>query len=97
MARLRVNLDKSFIYPIGDIVNSASLAEVVGCKVGTLPNKYLGLPLGTKHNSLSVWDGIEEKFRHRLAAWKRGYISRGETHSYQKYSGEYSYVYVFPL
>lgn len=77
MVGLRVNLDKSFIYLVGDIVNSASLVEVVRCKVVALPTKYLGLPLGAKHNSLSAWDGIEERFRHRLTSWKRRYISKG--------------------
>ena len=44
--------------------------------VWTLPSTYLGLSLGIRQNSVSVWVGIEEKFRRRLAAWKRQYISR---------------------
>ena len=35
------------------------------------------LPLGAKHNSQRVWDGVEERFRKRLALWKRHYISKG--------------------
>ena len=54
-----------------------SLALDLGCKVGTLPSSYLGLPLGAPHNSVTVWDGIEERFRKRLALWKRQYISKG--------------------
>ena len=54
-----------------------SLALELGCKVGALPSSYLGLPLGAPHNSVTVWDGIEERFRKRLVLWKRQYISKG--------------------
>ena len=38
---------------------------------------YLGLPLGAAHKSVGIWDPIEERFRRRLAARKRQYISKG--------------------
>ncbi|RVW54319.1 Protein RETICULATA-related 1, chloroplastic [Vitis vinifera] len=47
------------------------------CKVGSLPVKYLGLPLGARHKALSTWDGVEERMRRRLALWKRQYLSKG--------------------
>ena len=43
--------------------------------MGVLPTTYLGLSLGVAHNSVVAWDGVEEKFRKRLAMWKRQYIS----------------------
>ena len=43
--------------------------------VGTFP--YLDLPLGAPHNSMGVWDTIEERFRKRLAWWKKQYTSKG--------------------
>ena len=46
-------------------------------KIGALPSSYLGLPLGAQDNSVAVWDVIEERFRKRLALWKRQYISKG--------------------
>ena len=49
----------------------------LGCKVGTLPSVYLGLPLGAHHKAISMWDGVEERMRRRLALWKRQYISKG--------------------
>ena len=42
-----------------------------------MPTEYLGLPLGAKHKEARVWDGVEERFRKRLALWKRQYISKG--------------------
>ncbi|RVX14105.1 putative ribonuclease H protein [Vitis vinifera] len=36
-----------------------------------------GMPLGAPFKSSGVWDGIEERFKRRLAMWKRQYISKG--------------------
>ena len=49
----------------------------LGCKVGSLPASYLGLSLGAPHNSIAVWDPIEERFWKRLALWKCQFISKG--------------------
>ena len=70
---LRINLNKSEIIPMGKITDVDALALELGCKVGALPSSYLGAP----HNSVAVWDGIEERFRKRLTLWKRRYISKG--------------------
>ena len=51
----------------------------LGCRVGFLSTVYLGLPLGAYHKTLSMWDGVEERMRRRLALWKRQYISKGGT------------------
>ena len=67
-------MDKSEILPVGRVEN---LALEAGCKVGRLPSSYLGIPLGANHKSVAVWDGVEERFRKRLALWKRQFISKG--------------------
>ena len=74
---LIINLDKSEILPVGRVENLEVLALEAGCKVGRLPSSYLGLPLGAHHKSVVVWDGVEERFRRRLAMWKRQFISKG--------------------
>ena len=74
---LKINLNKSEILPIGPVANMEELASELGCKAGSLPTTYLGLPLGAKHKALSVWDSVEERFRKRLASWKLQYISKG--------------------
>ena len=53
------------------------LAFELGCNIGSLSIEYLGLPLGAKHKAARVWDGVEERFRRRLALWKRQHISKG--------------------
>ena len=50
------------------------MAVEIGCRVGQLPAVYLGLPLGVPDKATSVWDGVEEKVRRRLALWKHQYI-----------------------
>ena len=67
---LRINLAKSEIIPVGEVEEVDVLAVELGCRVGSLPSSYLGLPLGAPNKSLSAWDGVEERVRRRLALWK---------------------------
>ncbi|KAL6326846.1 hypothetical protein AAG906_012121 [Vitis piasezkii] len=46
---LRISLEKSELIPV----------------VGSLSSLYLGLPLGALFKSVTVWDGVEERFRRR--------------------------------
>ena len=71
LSGLKINLSKSALLLVGSDENPENLAQELGCKVGSLPTTYMGLPLGAKHNSTRVWDGVEGKFRKRLALWKR--------------------------
>ena len=50
------------------MTNVVDLASELGCKIGSFPTSYLGLPLGAKHKNLKVWDSIEERFKKRLAS-----------------------------
>ena len=54
MSGLRINLDKSELISMGGVENTEALATNLGCKVGSLPSTYLGLPLGTPHRSVAV-------------------------------------------
>ena len=74
---LSIHLNKSEILPVGRVENAEVLAFELGCKVGSLPSTYLGLPLGALHKLVAVWDGVEERMRKRLALWKRQFISKG--------------------
>ncbi|RVX21021.1 hypothetical protein CK203_002180 [Vitis vinifera] len=74
---LRINLHKSELILVGGVENAKALAAELGCNVGSLPSSYLGLPLGAPHRSMAVWDGVEERFRKKLAKWKSQYSSKG--------------------
>ncbi|RVX14114.1 hypothetical protein CK203_011334 [Vitis vinifera] len=73
---LRINLAKSEIIPIGVVEEIDEIAAELGCRVGSLPSQYLGLPLGAPNKTHSVWHGVEERMRRRLVLWKRQYISK---------------------
>ncbi|RVX20225.1 Transposon TX1 uncharacterized 149 kDa protein [Vitis vinifera] len=74
---LKVNLNKTEAIPVGEDIPMETLAAVLGCKIGSLPTSYLGLPLGAPYKSIRVWDAVEERFRKRLSLWKRQYLSKG--------------------
>ena len=74
---LKINLDKSEMFKVGEVDNLVSLATVLGCRTRQLPSTYLGLPLASPHKSVAIWDVIEEKMRKKLALWKRNYIYKG--------------------
>ena len=76
MSGLRINLDKSELISVGSVENAEELAATLGYKVGSLPTTYLGLPLGAPHRSLTIWDGVKERMRKKLARWKSQYISK---------------------
>ena len=63
-------MEKIDLIPMGKDDNAEELADVLGCKVGSLPSIYLSMSLGTHYNSSTMWDGVEECFRKRLAMWK---------------------------
>ena len=65
---LKINLSKPELVPVGMVHNLDLLLNVLGCKQGTLPMKYLGLPLGAKFKlCLIIWNPILEKIGQRLA------------------------------
>ncbi|RVW55078.1 hypothetical protein CK203_067116 [Vitis vinifera] len=56
---LRVNLDKSELILMGRVESVEDLASELGCKVGSLPSAYLGMPLGASFKFVAAWDGVE--------------------------------------
>ena len=55
---------------MGVVPNIAHMVDVLGCKQGSFPMKYLGLPLGVNVRDRSIWNPIIEKLERRLAGWK---------------------------
>ena len=74
---LKVNVGKSEIVPVGEVNNLNALANILQCRVGSLPMKYLGMPLGTSFKTVSIWNPILEKMEKKLSGWKRLYLSKG--------------------
>jgi hypothetical protein len=74
---LRVNMHKSEMVLVGEVSDLSRLAALLSCKIGSTPLNYLGMPLGAPHKALAMWDPILEKVEHRLAGWKKLYLSKG--------------------
>lgn len=72
-----MNLSKSQLIAIGEVPNIVVLAADLGCQVGFLPIRYLGLALGTSFKNRSTWHPMIDKMRKKLAGWKANYLSRG--------------------
>ena len=70
-------LGKSEIIPIGEVNNLDALTNILQCRVGSLPMKYLGMSLGTSFKTVSIWNPILEKMEKKLSGWKRLYLSKG--------------------
>ena len=74
---LKVYVGKSEIVHVGEVNNLDALANILQCRVGSLPMKYLGMPLGTSFKIASIWNPILEKMEKKLSGWKRLYLSKG--------------------
>ena len=71
ISRLRINLDKSELIPVGRVDNVEELASKLGCMVESLPSSYLAMSLHVPFKFVVVWDGVKKRFYKRLAMWKR--------------------------
>ena len=65
---LKVNVEKSEIVPIGEVCNIQSLANILQCRVDSLPMIYLGMPLGTLYKTTSIWNLILERMEKKLSS-----------------------------
>ena len=70
-------LGKFELVVVGAVHSMDLLVAVLGCKQGSLPMKYLGLPLGAKFKDKSIWNPILEKMERKLAGGKKLYLSKG--------------------
>lgn len=68
---LRVNLAKSSTMPIRcSQENMSTVTNILGCPSGSLPCKYLGLPLSIKKQTTAQFAYIVEQLATCLPTWK---------------------------
>jgi hypothetical protein len=67
---LKINLVKSELILVGNVGDEEGLACILGCKVSSLPMKYLSLLLGAPFKARSIKDGFIEKIR--VPVWPVG-------------------------
>ncbi|CAL1377121.1 unnamed protein product [Linum trigynum] len=74
---LRINVEKSMMFPVGSVQNPEIYACIFGCGWSYLPTIYLGLPLGASPNSTAVWNRVLLRFQTRLECWRSKFLSLG--------------------
>lgn len=51
ISRLKINLAKSELVPVGAVEDVGGLSSILGFRVSSLSMKYLGLPLGAPYKA----------------------------------------------
>ena len=71
MLGLEINFKESKICGVGvddDFVEQAR--NILSWKSGSLPIKYLGLPVGSNPKSIKCWKPVLDRLERKLAMWK---------------------------
>ena len=75
---LKINFSKSVIAGVNiPVAEINEIAGILKCKAGDFPLTYLGLPLGANPRRIKTWNPIVDRFKKKLALWKRNHISIG--------------------
>jgi hypothetical protein len=57
---LEVNIQKSELVVVREVLHTKELANILNYNISSLPLKYLGLPLSASFKSKAIWDGVIE-------------------------------------
>jgi hypothetical protein len=78
MPGLKINFHKSelFCYELAKEYN-LHYSLIFGCGIGSMPFKYLGIPMTHRRLRNSDWQGIIDRFEKRLITWKAKFLSSG--------------------
>lgn len=69
---------KSELYYIGQVEGKATrLAPLLDCRVGSLPTRYLCLPLSIRPPTKEDWRGVIYKIQSKIVGWQTKLLSRG--------------------
>jgi hypothetical protein len=75
---LKVNFWKSSIIGVNVSNNFLDTAATfLNCRIGSLPFKYLGLPVGANPRLMSTWKPMVDAIRRRVGSWGNKFLSFG--------------------
>jgi hypothetical protein len=71
MSGLKINFHKSELFCYG-LAKEYDLhySLIFGCGIGSMPFKYLGIPMTHRRLRNSDWKGVIDRFEKRLSTWK---------------------------
>jgi hypothetical protein len=68
LSGLKLNFSKSEMFCYGNANKPGrEYSKMFGCEMGTLPFRYLGIPMHHRKLRNSYWKEVEERFQHRLS------------------------------
>jgi hypothetical protein len=74
LSGLKINFHKSEIYCFGKAKEEKFLyKEIFGCDSGSLPFRYLGVPIHHRKLKNFEWNPVETRFQGKLGCWKASY------------------------
>ena len=76
LSGLKINFHKSEIFCFGaakEVENQYK--QIFGCESGSLPFKYLGVPIHYRNLQNSEWNLVESRFEGKLGCWKGNMLS----------------------
>jgi hypothetical protein len=79
LSGLKINFHKSEIYCFGKAKEEEFLyKEIFGCDSGSLPFRYLGVPIHHRTLKNSEWNPVETRFQGKLGCWQGKLLSYGD-------------------
>ena len=71
LSGLKINFHKSELYCFGKAMNEQQQCRnIFGCEPGSLPFKYLGIPIHYRKLILNKqWKPVEDRFERKLGSW----------------------------
>jgi len=78
LSGLTINFHKSDIFVFGvDQSEQEKLADMLNCKLGSWPMRYLGIPISDSRIGISGFGGLKQKMSKRLDPWRGKHLSSG--------------------
>jgi hypothetical protein len=78
LSDLKINFHKSEVFCFVEAKDyEAHYEQLFGCRKGSFPFKYLGIPMHYMKLNNKDWEMIEEQIKKRLSSWKGKYLSVG--------------------
>jgi hypothetical protein len=79
LSGLKINYHKSELYCFGKAVEVRDqYRNIFGCEIGSLPFKYLGIPIHYRKLLNKEWKTVEDRFDGKLGAWVAKMLSYGD-------------------
>jgi hypothetical protein len=79
LSGLKINFHKSEIFCFGQASDEESeYKRIFGCESGSLPFRYLGIPIHYRKLRNSDWYPVETRFEGKLGCWKGKLLSYGD-------------------